>query len=183
MCAPAIQLGGDLTVGEVEQLLEMSRAGLAGEAVLVQWARRIVLAPPLGVGLLGHGRGRLGRSITSEHLQVLRDRNLSWCVSKAVVCAETHDWDGHVSVTRLRQQSWHPVDRQIVWILCVGAASTKLIAGLGIDVNGVGAEERVKMRFAMLSREDDRVDVLVHERRRNVDLCVGIGRLHGETSG
>ena len=36
------------------------------------------------------------------------------------------------------------------------------------------------MGFAVLSREDDGVDVLVHERRRNVNLCVGIGRLCGE---
>ena len=161
----------------------MSGATLAREAVRVQWARRIVLAPPLGVGLLRHGRGCLGRGITSEHLQVLGDRNFSWCVSKAVVCAETHHWDGHVRVTRLRQQSWHPVDGQIVRVLGVGAASTKLIAGLGVDVDGVRAEERVKMRFAMLSREDDGVDVLVHERRRDVDLCVGVGRLHGEAGG
>jgi len=161
----------------------MGRAGLAGESVLIKRARRIVLAPPLGVGLFGHGRRRLRLSITSEHLQVLGDGDLSRSVSKSVVCAESHDRDRHERVAGLCQQRGHPVDGQIVRVLSVGAASTKLIAGLGVDVDGVGAEERVKMRFAVLSREDDGVDVLVHERRRNVDLSVGIGRLDGEATG
>jgi hypothetical protein len=132
--------------------------------------------------------GHLVRSgcfgIAGQHGQVLWDGDLGRRVSQTVVSAEAadrHRLEGAGS--GLVQQCRDPVDGQVVGVLGVGAAGSELVASGQGDCDGVGAEEGVEVGFGVLAREDDGVDVLVHEGRGDVDLGVGVGALDGEATG
>jgi len=69
----------------------MSGTGLAGEAVYVRLARRVVLAPPFRMRFRGHlGEGG-SFGVSSNHGQVLRDGDFGRRVSQTVVSAEACD--------------------------------------------------------------------------------------------
>ncbi|KAI6756876.1 hypothetical protein HG530_011474 [Fusarium avenaceum] len=126
---------------EVEELLQMGAAGRGGEAVGAD-GNGLALAGPLSLGVSGHISFGLGVGISSDHLQVLGDGDLSGCLAEVVVGAEAHNRDGlEVRSIGSVQRRGDPVDRQIVGVLGVGAALLQLGAGLGVDGDGVGAEE------------------------------------------
>jgi hypothetical protein len=58
--------------------------------------------------------------------------------------------------------------------LGIGTASAKLFASGEGSGNSIRTEERVQVRFVVLSREDDRINVLVHERGSDIDLSVSL---------
>lgn len=170
-------------LGEVQQLLEMGGASLAGEAVLVQGDRVVALAEPGCLCVGNHGALRGGGRVTSDHLQVLRDGNLGGGLAKVVVRAEAHDGDGLVVGAILGVEGrGDPVGREIIGVLSVGAASLELGGGFGVGSKSIGAEEGVQVGLVVRAREHDWVDVLVHVRRRHAHDGVGAGEL-GEQAG
>lgn len=161
----------------------MCGAGLAWEAIDIRWARLIVLAPPFRMGSFRHLGQRLSFGVASEHGQVLRDGYFGRRVSQSVVGAEPSNRN-RLKRARLRlvQQRRNPVNGQVVGVLSVGATRSELIAGGGARCDGIGAEERMKVRLVLLAWEDNGIDVLVHERRWDVDLGVGVHALHGDAT-
>lgn len=169
---------------EVEQLLEMGAARLGREAIGVKSAR-FALAGPLRLCVGNHISLRRGRGLSGHHLQVLWDGHLGGGLSEVVVGAETRQ--GHrlvrVSAVRRVQGRGDPVDGQIVGVLGVGAALLQLGAGRGARGDGIGAEERVHVGLVKGAREDDGIDVLLHERLGHVDLGVSLGSSDEEAGG
>jgi hypothetical protein len=166
------------TLGEVEELLEVGVAGTGGETVGSD-RNGLALAGPFSLGLRRHISLGLGHSVAGHHLQVLRDSDLSRGLAEVVVSAEAHDRNRLVvgSIGGV-ERSRNPVDGQIVRVLGVGATLLELGAGLGVDGDGIRAEERVQVRLAMLAGEHNRVDVLEHEGRSGIDLSVSLGGTH-----
>lgn len=170
-------------LGEVEELLQMGAAGRGREAIGAD-GNGLALAGPLSLGVSGHISFGFGVGISSDHLQVLGDGDLSGCLAEVVVGAEAHNRDGlEVRSIGSVQRRGDPVDGQIVGVLGVGAALLQLGAGLGVDGDGVGAEERVQMGLAVLAGEDNGINVLEHEGGGNVDLGVGLGSADKKAGG
>lgn len=65
------------------------------------------------------------------------------------------------------------VGREIIGVLCRRATCLQFGTRRSVNSDSIGAEESVQMRLVVLSRVDDRVDVLVHE---HVDIDVGVRR-------
>jgi hypothetical protein len=164
-------------LGEVEELLNVGAAGLGRETVSVK-GDALAFTGPLGLcvgvhGVLGHGAG-----LASNHHQVLRDGDLGRGLAQVVVCAEAEDGYGLVVLAILGvEESRNPVGGQIVGVLGAGATLLEFSTGLCAGNDGVGAVERVEMRLVELAREDNGINVLLHERRRNLDDGVRVCEL------
>lgn len=57
----------------------------------------------------------------------------------------------------------HTVDGVVIGVECARATRLEFRGSGGVDSDGVGAEEGVHMTLAVLSREDDGINVLHHE--------------------
>lgn len=176
-------LGVD-TLGEVEELLEVGAAGRRGETVGVGAAAAAVLAGPRGLGIGDHVALGGGGGLAGNHLEVLGNSDLGLCLAKVVVGAEARERHGLVGLAAVGgvERRGDPVDGQVVGVLGVGAALLELGAGLGVDGDGVGAEEGVQVRLVVLAGVDNGIDVLGHKRGGDVDLGVGLSQA-GEEAG
>lgn len=73
------------------------------------------------------------------------------------------------------------VNGQIIRVLSIRTPLLKLRTRLGVKRDGVGAEERVQMRF-IFAGDDDGIDVFIHERRGDVDLCIRMCDLRSDAA-
>ena len=166
------------TVGEKEKRLKVGGARLGGKSRSVKRRGSVAFTTPGDLCVCWHARLSCCFRIASNHFQVLRNGDLGRCFTKVVICAEAHHGNGFVGLAIFGVQ-WrgNPVDRQVIGILRVGAASLQLGRCVSGSCYGIRAKKGVQMGLAVRAWEHNRVDILVHERCRNVDLGVRGGEL------
>jgi hypothetical protein len=127
---------------EVQELLEVCEASLAGETVHVQ-QNTVAFAGPCTLCIGGHRSRCFGVRITSNHFQVLGERDLGGCFAKIVVRTEPEQRNWLVCLSGISgvEHGRDPVYRQIVRVVGVGASFVELSTCVGGRSDGVGALE------------------------------------------